>query len=102
MKVNVKVMKKAFFFLQAVFHICPLNWEEWISVLKISLPVVFLDESLKFLSRNYVESKDKDSEKSSSTEESSHKHHKKEEKKSKKKKKDKKLKRKRKGIILII
>jgi len=42
-------------FFNAVFHICPLNWEEWIAVLKISLPVVFLDESLKFLSRNYVE-----------------------------------------------
>jgi len=42
-------------FFNTIFHICPLNWEEWVAVLKISIPVVFLDESLKFLSRNYVE-----------------------------------------------
>jgi P-type Ca2+ transporter type 2A len=40
-----------------VFHICPLNIEEWMAVLKISLPVVFMDELLKFVSRNYVDGK---------------------------------------------
>jgi Ca2+ transporting ATPase len=29
--------------------------EEWIAVLKISFPVVLLDETLKFISRNYIE-----------------------------------------------
>ena len=43
-----------------MFHICPLSWEEWFAVLKISIPVVLLDETLKFLSRNYVDGKDKD------------------------------------------
>lgn len=38
-----------------IFHICPLNIEEWIAVLKISLPVCLLDETLKFISRNYIE-----------------------------------------------
>lgn len=38
-----------------IFHICPLGWEEWAAVMKISLPVVLIDESLKFLSRNYIE-----------------------------------------------
>jgi Ca2+ transporting ATPase len=42
-----------------VFKICPLSLEEWFAVLKISLPVIGLDEFLKFLSRNYVESKEK-------------------------------------------
>lgn len=42
-------------FFNTVFHICPLNGEEWIAVLKISVPVVLLDETLKFISRNYVE-----------------------------------------------
>jgi len=38
-----------------VFQICPLTWEEWLAVLKISLPVVLLDESLKFVARRYVD-----------------------------------------------
>jgi Ca2+ transporting ATPase len=40
-----------------IFHICPLGWEEWAAVMKISLPVVIIDESLKFLSRNYIDGK---------------------------------------------
>jgi len=42
-------------FFNTVFHICPLNGEEWMAVMKISLPVVFVDEILKFVSRNYVD-----------------------------------------------
>ncbi|CAF3436937.1 unnamed protein product [Rotaria socialis] len=38
-----------------VFQICPLTWEEWFAVLKISVPVVLLDEVLKFISRRYVD-----------------------------------------------
>lgn len=47
-------------FFNTIFHICPLNVEEWMAVLKISLPVVILDETLKFLSRNYVDVIQKD------------------------------------------
>jgi Ca2+ transporting ATPase len=42
-------------FFNTIFHICPLNGEEWMAVMKISVPVVLLDETLKFISRNYVE-----------------------------------------------
>ena len=45
------------FFLQTVFQICPLTLEEWLAVLKISLPVVFLDEILKFVARRYIDGK---------------------------------------------
>ena len=41
--------------LQAVFQITPLSVEEWIVVLKISLPVVIIDESLKFVARKYTD-----------------------------------------------
>ena len=39
--------------LSTVFQICPLTLDEWIAVLKISLPVVLLDETLKFFARKY-------------------------------------------------
>jgi Ca2+ transporting ATPase len=39
--------------LSTVFQICPLTLEEWIAVLKMSLPVVLLDEVLKFFARKY-------------------------------------------------
>lgn len=39
--------------LSTVFQICPLTLEEWIAVMKISLPVVILDETLKFFARKY-------------------------------------------------
>lgn len=39
--------------LSTVFQICPLTLEEWIAVLKISLPVILLDEVLKFFARKY-------------------------------------------------
>jgi len=38
-----------------IFHICPLNLDEWIVVLQISFPVVIIDEILKFISRNYID-----------------------------------------------
>jgi Ca2+ transporting ATPase len=41
-----------------VFKICPLSLDEWFAVMKISLPVIGLDEGLKFLSRNYVDGKE--------------------------------------------
>jgi len=38
-----------------VFQICPLDLSEWIAVFKISLPVILIDEGLKWYARNYVE-----------------------------------------------
>lgn len=42
-------------FFNTVFQICPLSLEEWFAVLKISIPVVLIDEVLKFISRNYID-----------------------------------------------
>lgn len=41
--------------MATIFQITPLNITEWIAVLKISLPVILLDETLKFIARNYIE-----------------------------------------------
>jgi Ca2+ transporting ATPase len=38
-----------------VFQICPLTLAEWAAVMKISIPVILIDEVLKFYARNYVE-----------------------------------------------
>ncbi|CAM4942240.1 unnamed protein product [Rotaria socialis] len=45
-----------------VFQICPLTLEEWIAVLKISFPVVLLDELLKFIARHFIDISPKNSE----------------------------------------
>ncbi|TSK72138.1 Sarcoplasmic/endoplasmic reticulum calcium ATPase 2 [Bagarius yarrelli] len=42
--------------LPMIFQITPLNMTQWLMVLKISLPVILLDEVLKFAARNYLES----------------------------------------------
>uniref|UniRef100_A0A8C9T0C9 Calcium-transporting ATPase n=1 Tax=Scleropages formosus TaxID=113540 RepID=A0A8C9T0C9_SCLFO len=41
--------------LPIIFQITPLNMTQWLMVLKISLPVILLDELLKFVARNYLE-----------------------------------------------
>jgi len=41
--------------LSTVFQVTPLNGEEWLAVMKISIPVVLLDETLKFVARKYAE-----------------------------------------------
>jgi len=41
--------------LAQVFQVTPLNLEEWLAVIKISVPVILIDESLKFAARKYVE-----------------------------------------------
>lgn len=41
--------------MATIFQITPLNLTEWMAVLKISLPVIFFDEALKFIARNYIE-----------------------------------------------
>lgn len=41
--------------LPMIFNICPLSMAEWKMVLKLSLPVILLDEACKFVAREYVE-----------------------------------------------
>lgn len=41
-------------FLQNLFVITPLNWDEWKAVLYISLPIILLDEALKAISQIWV------------------------------------------------
>jgi Ca2+ transporting ATPase len=41
--------------LNVVFNITPLSVEQWMTVLKFSLPVLLLDELLKFVARNYAD-----------------------------------------------
>ncbi|TKR78172.1 hypothetical protein L596_019024 [Steinernema carpocapsae] len=41
--------------MATIFQITPLCWAEWVAVLKISLPVLLLDELLKFIARNYID-----------------------------------------------
>ncbi|XP_033111549.1 calcium-transporting ATPase sarcoplasmic/endoplasmic reticulum type-like isoform X2 [Anneissia japonica] len=42
-------------FLSTVFQITPLNITEWIAVVKISIPVILLDETLKFVARRITD-----------------------------------------------
>ncbi|GIY67676.1 hypothetical protein CDAR_214591 [Caerostris darwini] len=41
--------------LSGVFSVTPLNGEEWFAVMKMSIPVVLLDEVLKFVARKYID-----------------------------------------------
>merc|ERR1719385_220211 len=41
--------------LPMVFHLTHLNIEQWLVVLKLSIPVILIDEVLKFCARNYIE-----------------------------------------------
>jgi Ca2+ transporting ATPase len=40
---------------QSVFQITPLSVEQWMTVMKFSLPVILVDEMLKFVARNYTD-----------------------------------------------
>ena len=40
---------------QLIFQVTPLNGRQWVAVLQISLPVILLDEALKYLSRTHVD-----------------------------------------------
>ncbi|THG98591.1 hypothetical protein EW026_g3628 [Hermanssonia centrifuga] len=42
-------------FFTSLFAIAPLNWTEWKAVLYFSVPVVFIDEVLKFVTATFVE-----------------------------------------------
>lgn len=41
--------------MSTVFQITTLNLEEWIAVLKISFPVIVIDEVLKFFARRITD-----------------------------------------------
>nr|XP_006640894.1 PREDICTED: sarcoplasmic/endoplasmic reticulum calcium ATPase 3 [Lepisosteus oculatus] len=41
--------------LPLIFQVTPLRWSQWVVVLKISIPVILLDETLKYFSRHYLE-----------------------------------------------
>lgn len=43
---------------QMIFKLTHLNPEQWMMVLKLSFPVILIDEVLKFVARNYVDSKE--------------------------------------------
>uniref|UniRef100_A0AC35TRR0 Calcium-transporting ATPase n=1 Tax=Rhabditophanes sp. KR3021 TaxID=114890 RepID=A0AC35TRR0_9BILA len=43
--------------MNTVFQITPLSIPEWCAVLKMSVPVILLDELLKFIARNYIDGK---------------------------------------------
>lgn len=43
--------------VQMIFKLTHLTVEQWMVVLKLSLPVIGIDEVLKFVARNYVECK---------------------------------------------
>ncbi|XP_065213220.1 calcium-transporting ATPase sarcoplasmic/endoplasmic reticulum type isoform X2 [Planococcus citri] len=42
-------------FLSTVFQVTPLTIEEWLTVMKFSIPVVLLDETLKFVARRFTD-----------------------------------------------
>ncbi|XP_050840812.1 sarcoplasmic/endoplasmic reticulum calcium ATPase 1-like [Serinus canaria] len=41
--------------LPMIFKLTPLSLTHWLMVIKISFPVILLDEALKFIARNYLE-----------------------------------------------
>lgn len=58
---KVKILFKFKFdlkiYLQTVFQVTPLTFDEWITVMKFSIPVVLLDETLKFIARRITDGK---------------------------------------------
>ncbi len=40
-----------------IFKLTHLSLEQWMVVLKLSFPVILIDELLKFVARNYLERK---------------------------------------------
>jgi len=39
--------------MATVFQVTPLSFAQWITVMKFSLPVIIIDEGLKWVARNY-------------------------------------------------
>lgn len=45
------------FIPQKIFEVTPLNYQEWIAVMKFSIPVLLIDETLKLASREEFQPK---------------------------------------------
>merc|ERR1719229_55833 len=43
--------------MATIFQVTPLSFAQWVTVMKFSLPVILLDELLKFVARNYSDGK---------------------------------------------
>lgn len=43
--------------LNVLFNVYPISWHEWQIVIAASLPVLLVDEALKFIGRNFIEKK---------------------------------------------
>jgi len=41
--------------MNVIFNLSALSVDQWIVVLKFSMPVLLLDEALKFVARNYTD-----------------------------------------------
>jgi Ca2+ transporting ATPase len=41
--------------MNTVFQTTPLSLEEWFAVLKLSIPVILIDETLKFIARKFID-----------------------------------------------
>jgi len=41
--------------LGTVFQVTALTWAQWVAVIKISIPVLLMDETLKFVARKYTD-----------------------------------------------
>lgn len=54
-KIKMTIAKTSIIILQTVFQVTPLSAEEWITVMKFSIPVVLLDETLKFVARKIAD-----------------------------------------------
>jgi len=46
-------------FMKSIFRVTPLNYTEWKAVIYFSIPVIFLDEILKFVTRNFIQASGK-------------------------------------------
>ncbi|XP_051749219.1 sarcoplasmic/endoplasmic reticulum calcium ATPase 1 isoform X1 [Ctenopharyngodon idella] len=46
--------------LPLIFQVTPLHYSQWIVVLKISIPVILLDEALKYISRHHLEGEEEE------------------------------------------
>merc|ERR1712154_80065 len=43
--------------MSVIFQITPLNLEEWVAVIKMSFPVILIDEALKYIARRFADVK---------------------------------------------
>ncbi|TRY99294.1 hypothetical protein DNTS_003988 [Danionella cerebrum] len=46
--------------LPLIFQVTPLHYSQWVVVLRISIPVILLDEALKYISRHHLEGEEEE------------------------------------------